>query len=122
MSERERQFGADPRQPARHATCDVCGGARSRDERIRLIWQSALAGDLVLAELCRRCAAQSDLILEMYGGRGRNAIRVAREVRTSTPPAAQRHPALGLIARGVLYLLVALAFFLIVTLISSRAQ
>jgi hypothetical protein len=66
--------------------------------------------------LCSRCATSAETLLELYGGRGRESIALVKEVRPSVSP----HRVVGLVARGALYLLIALTFFLIVTMISSR--
>lgn len=102
--------------------CDVCGGTRTRDERHRLVWESGLAPGLVLAELCRRCATQADALLDLYGGCGRDALGLVQEVHAAPPPRAARLRVLGFTARGVLYLLIALASFLLVTLVTSRGR
>jgi len=68
--------------------------------------------------LCRRCATSAGTLLELYGGRGREAIALLQEVR----PSARSHRVVGFLARGALYLLIVLAAFLIVTLISSAAH
>ena len=107
-----------PRRPGEHPACDFCGGALRREERHRLIWESPFQAELVLADLCSRCATKADTLLKLYGGRGRESIALVQEVR----PSARPHRVVGFLARGALYLLVALAFFLIVTLVSSRAR
>jgi hypothetical protein len=106
---------AEPSRPAGPA-CDFCRDALSREERHRLVWESPSA-ELVLADLCRRCATGAGTLLELYGGRGREAIALVQEVR----PSARPHRVVGFFARGAVYLLIALMFFVIVTLISSRA-
>jgi hypothetical protein len=80
------------------------------------VWEHELGG-LVLAELCRRCATQADPLLELYGGRGRDAIRLVQEIRAS-PPLRTGQP--HAFARGIVYLLIAVASFLLVTLVTSR--
>jgi hypothetical protein len=112
-----RDAAPSPRRPAAHPACDFCQGALRREERHRLVWETPSA-ELVLADLCRRCATSAGTLLELYGGRGREAIALVQEVR----PSARSHRVVGFLARGALYLLVALAFFLIVTLISSAAR
>jgi len=113
-----RDAAPSPRRPAAHPACDFCGGALRREERHRLIWESPFQAELVLADLCSRCATSSETLLELYGGRGRESIALVQEVR----PSARPHRVVGFVARGALYLLIALTFFLIVTRISSAAH
>jgi hypothetical protein len=108
---------AEPGQPAAYPACDFCRGALRREERHRLVWESP-SSELALADLCSRCATTAETLLELYGGRGRESIALVREVR----PSARPHRVVGFVARGALYLLIALTFFLIVTLISSAAR
>ena len=99
--------------------CDFCGNALPRGERHRLVWESAaLASELVLAELCSRCAAEAFRSARGSRTARADALRLVQEVR----PSATAPKIVGFIARGALYLLIALAFFLIVTLISSAAH
>jgi hypothetical protein len=114
---RAQPEAAEPGRHAAHAVCDFCRGALKREERHRLIWESQSA-ELVLADLCSRCAARAETLLELYGGRGRKSIALVQEIR----PLARPHRVVGFVARGALSLLIALAFFLIVTLISSAAH
>jgi hypothetical protein len=100
----------------------VCGRARPRDERHRLVWERDPATRLVLAELCRDCATIADPLLELYGGRGREAIRLVQEIPASPPPRTAQPRVLGHAARGALYLLIAVAAFLLVTLVTSRGR
>jgi hypothetical protein len=135
-AERESRFGGSPSFSPRHSevarhpedaesrrraapACDFCRSALPRDERHRLVWESAaLATELILADLCSRCAT------EAFGSaRGSRSVRpdelrLLQEVR----PPARPHRVVGFIARGAVYLLVAAAFFLIVTLIGSYAR
>jgi hypothetical protein len=71
----ERTGASDPKgaagspfEPAA-PVCDVCEAPLVRDERRRLVWDSGVDGELVLAELCSRCAGESDRLLQLYGGR-----------------------------------------------------
>jgi hypothetical protein len=107
--------GAAARQPV----CDVCGRPRTRGERRRLVWHS-VGGDLVLADLCALCARESVRILEMYGGHGRDAVGLVEEV---SPVAVERAPVRrvgGMLARGLIYVLIALATFVVVTFVTAR--
>jgi hypothetical protein len=105
------------------ALCDVCGAPLPRGERWRLVWKSGLAGDLVLADLCASCAGEPDRLLAMYGGGGREAVRLTQEGLGSAvePAAGQLQRVGGMIVRGLVYVLIALAAFLVVTLVTSRA-
>lgn len=117
-----RKPGVDHRPTSNRLTCDVCGRARARDERHRLVWEGDPGKRLVLAEMCRDCAATADPLIELYGGCGREAIRLVQEIRAS-PPLRRVQPRLfGYTVRGVLYLLIALAAFLLVTLVTSRGR
>jgi hypothetical protein len=113
---------AEHRPTSNRLTCDVCGCARIRDERYRLVWTSDPATRLVLAELCRGCATFADPLLVLYGGQGRDAIRLVEESRAAPRPRAPQLRALGFTARGILYLLIAIASFLLVTLVTSRGR
>jgi hypothetical protein len=111
-----RDAAPSPRRPAARPACDFCRGALSREERHRLVWESgALDGELILAELCSRCATA-------YGlgspSARTTALRLLQEIRPSAAPPKD----VGVIMRGAFYLLIALAFFFIVTLISSYAR
>jgi hypothetical protein len=108
------------RPTANRLACDVCGRARARDERYRIVWERDSATRLVLAEVCRDCATAADPLLELYGGCGREAISLVQEIRALRPPRTRVQPrALSYTARGVLYLLIAVAAFSLVTLITS---
>jgi hypothetical protein len=113
-----RDAAPSPRRPAAHPACDFCRGALRREERHRLIWESPFQAELVLADLCSRCATRADTLLKLYGGRGRESIALVQNIR----PSARPHRVVGFVARGAVYLLIALTFFLIVTLVSSRAR
>lgn len=114
------EVGADHRPTANRLACDVCGRARARDERYRLVWERGPATRLVLAEVCRDCATAADPLLELYGGCGREAISLVQEIRAPQPPRTRVQPrALSLAARGVFYLLITVAAFSLVTLVTS---
>lgn len=102
------------------AGCDVCGALLSRGERRRLVWNSGPGGDLVLAELCARCASQPDRLLERYGGRGRDALRITQETSAAVVEPAPMRRAGDMIVRALVYVLIALATFFVVTLVTSR--
>ena len=104
-----------PRAPS----CDFCRSILPRGgERNRLVWESPeLATELILADLCRRCATAYGSGDDLRSTRP-DAVRLVQEVR----PSAAAPRAVGFIARAAIYLLIAAAFFLIVTLISSYAH
>jgi hypothetical protein len=102
------------------AVCDVCGAPRARGERRRLVWDSGIGGDLVLADLCGRCAARGDRLLELHGGHGRNAMRLTQADAVSAPELGPAWKVGGVAVRGLLYLLIALASFLVVTFVTAR--
>lgn len=98
----------------------MCGAPRARGERRRLVWDSGVGGELVLADVCGRCAGQADRLLEMYGGHGRNAMRLTQEATVSTRETRPAQRVGGIVVRGLLYLLIALASFFVFTFVTSR--
>jgi hypothetical protein len=82
------------------------------------VWDSGLGGDVVLADLCRRCAADGDRLLELYAGHGRRAMRLTQRVAAPERRLVQRVS--GMLMRGVLYTLIALAVFFLVTFVTAR--
>jgi hypothetical protein len=116
-----REGDAEDRPPSTRPVCDVCGSVRPRDERHRLVWERDSATRLVLAELCRGCATGADPLLQLYWGRGRESIRLVDEIRVS-PPARKAQPRVfGYAARGIVYVLIAIGAFVLVTLVTSGA-
>jgi hypothetical protein len=99
-------------------TCDFCRSAFPRGERHRLVWESAVAGELVLAEICSRCAAKSFGSAHGASTSQPDTLRLVQAVESSAPA----HRVVAFVAHGVLYLVIAVTFFLIVTLISSSAH
>jgi hypothetical protein len=88
-------------------------------ERHRLVWESeALATELILAEVCSRCADKAFGSARGSQAARADALRLVQEVR----PSATAPKIVGFIARGAVYFLVGVTFFLIVTLISSYAH
>jgi hypothetical protein len=83
------------------------------------VWAGPDGTELVLAEPCQRCASQAGGLLELYGGRGRHAVRLVQagnRIQLTVP----RHRVSGFATRAFVYLLIALAAFVLVTLISSQ--
>lgn len=117
-----REVDADHRPMSGRLVCDVCRSAPSRNERHRLVWECDPGTPLVLAELCRDCATLADPLIELYGGFGREAISLAQEIRASPPPPSVQPRIFGYTARGVLYLLIAVASFVLVTLVTARGS
>jgi hypothetical protein len=113
-------MGRDVAEPIAFDTCDICGRPRTRSERQRLVWDSGFGIELILAELCRECAARPDGILEMYGGPRNSALRVTEAAPASKRDAASVRAIRGMVLRGLLYVLVALAAFVVVTAVTSR--
>jgi hypothetical protein len=105
---------------SRAEACDVCGAARARGERRRLVWDSGLDGALVLADLCGRCAGQSDRLLEIYGGYGRHAVRFMQSEPVSVRPMATLQQLGGNVVRGLIYVLIAVAAFVVYTFVTAR--
>jgi hypothetical protein len=73
-----------------------------------------------LADLCARCAAHADRLLDVYGGRGRSSMRLTIPGTPDVIPLALVRRATGALMRAVVYVLIALAVFFVVTLITSR--
>jgi hypothetical protein len=73
----------------------------------------------VLADLCRDCATSADSLIERYGGHGREAVRFVQEIAASPPRRRVPPRVLGYGARGAVYLLIAVASFVLVTLVTS---
>lgn len=113
-------LAADSRPATTRLACDVCGGRRRRYERHRLVWEPGRDTRLVLADLCGGCATLDDPLLDLYGGSGREAIRLVQEIRPSPPRQPRVRPrVVGLAARAGVYLLIAIAAFFLVTLVTS---
>ncbi len=74
----------------------------------------------MLADLCIRCAGQADRLLETYGGRGRDAMRVTQADPVSELERSPAQRVGGSLVRGVLYVLIALATFVVVTFVTSH--
>jgi hypothetical protein len=83
------------------------------------MWETE-SDEIVLADLCARCAADADRLLEVYGGRARASMRLTAPATADAMPMALLRRASGVLARGVVYALIALAVFFVVTLLTSR--
>jgi hypothetical protein len=83
------------------------------------VWVGPDGTELVLAEPCERCASQADGLLALYGGRGRHAVRLV-QAGPRIPFTVPRHRVSRFATRGLVYLLIAIGAFLLVTLISSQ--
>jgi hypothetical protein len=68
-----------------------------------LVWDSGRDGELVLAELCARCAGQADELVTVFGGRGREAVRLKQHVAVSPPERTPVRRVGGVVVRGVVY-------------------
>lgn len=100
--------------------CDLCGAVCARSQRRHLTWETEGGDELVLADLCARCAAHADRLLDVYGGRGRASMRLSGPGAADVIPLALVRRASGALMRAVVYVLIALAVFFVVTLITSR--
>ena len=58
----------------------------------------------------------------MYGGRGRDAISLVQSFGALPTRTPRQHRAFASVGRIVVYILIALAFFVIVTRVTSRAR
>jgi hypothetical protein len=121
---REKQLGdsesRNPTEPVAPSTCDICGAARTRSERQRLVWDAGPGTELVLAELCRDCAARPNDLLETYGARSHGALRVTAADLVSERETPRARAIGGIVLRGLVYVLVAIAAFVLITAVTSR--
>src|SRR5215204_6585475 len=100
--------GRRERDDAPLPVCDFCGALRARGERRRLIWDSGLGGGLVLADLCGRCMSEAARLLELYGGHGRDAIRLTQAAPVSAAEKTPLQRVGGILVRSILYVLIAI--------------
>ena len=84
------------------------------------MWETETGAELVLADLCPRCTSNADRLLDLYGGRGRASLRVAGPSREAGIPVRILRRTTGATLRAAFYVLIALATFFIVTLITAR--
>jgi hypothetical protein len=75
----------------------------------------------VLAELCARCASESEQLFAIYGGRDRDAIRLTQDGSVSAVEPEVVRRVGGIVVRGVVYVLIAVAAFVVVTLVTARS-
>ena len=87
-----------------------------------MVWDSGRDGELVLAELCARCAGQADELVTVFGGRGREAVRLKQHVAVSPPERTPVRRVGGVVVRGVVYVLVAVLAFLVITFLTARPR
>jgi hypothetical protein len=85
------------------------------------VWDTGLGDELVLAELCRGCANGAAGLLNLYGGHGRETIRLTQAAPVATTDSGPVRSVGGMLARGLVYLLIAVAGFLLVTLVTSQS-
>jgi hypothetical protein len=121
----EKQLGdsdsRNPTEPVAPSACDICGAARTRSERQRLVWDTGSGTELILAELCRHCATRPEALLETYGAHSHGALRViTRADLVSERETAPARAISGIVLRGIVYVLVALAAFVVVTTLTAR--
>jgi hypothetical protein len=84
------------------------------------MWETEGGDELVLADLCARCAARGDRLLDVYGGRARASMRLAEsDAADATVPSLVGRVS-GVLIRGAVYVLIALAVFFVVTLLTAR--
>jgi hypothetical protein len=84
------------------------------------MWETEAGEEFVLADLCVRCASAAGGVLDVYGGRGRASMRVLQPLKGEVTAPALIRRASGVLVRAALYILIALATFFVVTLITSR--
>jgi hypothetical protein len=103
-----------------NARCDFCRDPRSPAERRRFVWHTEADGELVLAELCDRCATHADRLLALHGGRGLEAISLRSASTAAAVESGRVRTVGGTLVRGVVYVLIGLAAFVLVTLLTAR--
>src|SRR5436309_14385329 len=93
----ESRMNAAVSGSSRAPSCDFCRSILPRGEPHRLVWESAaLAGELILADLCSRCAAEAFGSAPAYLPARLDAVRLVHVVRHSAAPSIVS----GFIARG----------------------
>jgi len=102
-------------------TCDFCSARSEKTERRRLVWHAGFGNDLVLAELCARCAGGYDRLLDRYGGHGRQSMVLEEASASPATWVAVVGRGERALFHGLIYLMIAFGCFVIVTLVSSRS-
>jgi hypothetical protein len=100
--------------------CDFCRRAYARFDGRRLVWDAGAVGDLVLAELCDRCASSADGLLDAYAGHGRASMRLVAPNTADAPGLVLLRRTSGALVRTAIYVAIALATFFVVTLLTTR--
>lgn len=85
------------------------------------MWETQGGEELILADLCARCAARADRLLDVYGGRGRASMRLTESDAADATAPSLVPRASGMLLRGAVYVLIALAMFFLVTLLTARS-
>jgi hypothetical protein len=80
------------------------------------MWTTAPGGELILADLCARCASRTDALFPSRA-HGPSSVRLAT---SEAPRPSVLGRAGGVLARTIVYVLIALAVFFLVTLVSAR--
>jgi hypothetical protein len=83
------------------------------------MWRINGGEDLILADLCARCVARADRLLNVHGGRDRAAMRLTESDAAAATALSRVRRVSGALMRGAVYILIALAVFFVVTLITS---
>jgi hypothetical protein len=84
------------------------------------MWATETDGELVLADLCPRCASNAYRLLELHGARGQASLRVIGPDRVEAIGSPLLRRTSGAVIRAAIYVLIAVATFFIVTLITAR--
>lgn len=84
------------------------------------MWQTEADGELLLSDLCPRCASDADRLLGAYGGRDHASLRIAGPATADAAGLMLLRRTSGAAVRAAIYVLIALATFFVVTLITAR--
>ena len=94
--------------------------ASCKRERYRFVWDTGLGDELVLADLCGRCATEAARLRDVYGGHGREAITFVQANRVSAVEAGRAQTVGGILGHGLVYVLIGLGAFVVVSFLTSR--